>query len=249
MRTYTNNDLKIIGDNNASGGKYNNAKIIGDSVINGNLECVNFKCVGDTKVQGNLKTDHTRIVGSLSVAGAFESDDVRIAGNVEASGDIKSKNLILRGGMDVKGGVNSDDLRLTGYTTIRKNCEAETFISEGPLAISGLLSADYIDIRIHSRCKVSEIGGERIQARRGHYAKLGNLLKTFFIPADTFKGKLVADSIEGDEIRLEDTKAKVVRGKDVVIGDGCEIDMLEYTEECRIDGRSSVKEKRKISAR
>ena len=249
MKTYSNGDLKIIGDNNASGGKYHNAKIIGDGVVDGNLECQNFKCVGNTRVDGNVKADHARIVGSLSVSGSLESDEIKINGNVDTNGDMKSKSLVLRGGMEIKGGVKGEEVRLIGYTTIRKNCEVESFRSEGPLTIAGMLNADDVDIRIHSRCKVNEIGGERIQARRGHYSRLGDLLKTFFIPADMFKGKLVADSIEGDEIRLEDTKAKVVRGKNVVIGEGCEIDSVEYSNECIINHRSTVKEKKKISAR
>ncbi len=249
MKINTKGDLKIIGDSSASGGHYKNARIIGDSIVNGDIDCVNFKCVGNTKVDGKLHADNTKVVGSLSVIGSIESDDIRIDGNIESYGDLMSKNLVLRGGMDVKGGVTAEDIRLIGYTTIRKNCDAESFRSEGPLTIVGLLNADEIDIRINSRCKVAEIGGERIQARRGHYPRLGNLIKSFFIPADLFKGKLITDSIEGDEIRLEDTNAKIVRGKKIFIGDGCEIDIVEYAEECRITRRSSVKEKKKISAR
>ena len=35
--------------------------------------------------------------------------------------------------------------------------------------------------------------------------------------------------IEGDLISLENTKADVVRGNDITIGDGCEIGTVEYT--------------------
>ncbi|MGO9481829.1 MAG: hypothetical protein ACLP05_08630 [Candidatus Kryptoniota bacterium] len=246
MRTQTRTDLRIIGDNSATGGSYNNAKIIGESVINGNLDCLNFKCVGSSRIEGNMKANHARIVGSVSITGSLETDDIRIAGNVDTNGDVKAANLLLTGGLDIKGGVKSGNIRLTGYSTIKRNCEAETFRSEGPLNIGGLLTADDVDIRIHSRCRVSEIGGERICARRGHYSKLRNIIKSLFIPADYFKGELVVDSIEGDDIRLEDTKARTVRGKNVVIGEGCEIDSLEYTGECRINGRSMVKEKKKV---
>ncbi|HUI30756.1 MAG TPA: polymer-forming cytoskeletal protein [Candidatus Acidoferrales bacterium] len=250
MKTHSTNsaraDLKIIGDNSASGGLYRNAKIIGDSIINGNLDCINFKSIGNSRIEGNLRSKHVRIVGSVSITGSLETEEVRIDGNVETNGDVNAGDLVLRGGVDIKGGVKSDDLRMTGYATIRKNCEAETFRSEGPLTIGGLLSADDIDIRIHSRCKVAEIGGERVSIRRGHHSKLANMLKSLFMPPDFFKGKLIADSIEGDELQLEDTKAKIVRGKNVMIGDGCEIDLLEYEDACRINGRSTVKEKKRI---
>ncbi len=246
MKADARADLKIIGDNNVSGGSYNYVHIIGDSIVNGNLDCLNLKTIGSVQINGNAKTDNAKIVGSISVSGSLESEDIRISGNIDTNADLKAKNISLKGGMDIKGGIKSDNIRLTGFVTIKKNCEAETFRSEGPLTIGGLLNADKIDIRIHSRCRISEIGGGKIRATRGHYSKLGRLIKSFLIPADFFKGKLVADSIEGDEIRLEDTKAKTVRGKTVVIGERCEIDLLEYSEECRIYGKSTVKEKKKI---
>lgn len=46
---------------------------------------------------------------------------------------------------------------------------------------------------------------------------------------------------------MEYTKAKVVRGKNVVIGDGCEINLLEYESECVVHGHPFIKEKRKLS--
>lgn len=247
MTASTRVDLKIIGDNSASGGNYNHARIIGDTIINGNLDCLTFKCIGNSRINGNLRTNDARIVGSVSVTGSLEAEEIRIAGNLDANGDVETKSLVLRGGMNIKGGVKSDDIKVTGYATITKNCEAETFRSEGPLSIGGLLNAGEVDIRIHSRCRVVEIGGENIKVRRGHHSGLGNMIKALFIPADFFKGKLVVDSIEGDEIRLEDTKAKVVRGKNLVLGDGCEIDYLEYASECRISGRSIVKDKKKVN--
>ncbi len=41
---------------------------------------------------------------------------------------------------------------------------------------------------------------------------------------------LRTNSIEGDRVELEYTTAMVVRGKEVIIGEGCKIDRVEYTE-------------------
>lgn len=173
VKASTRVDLKIIGDNNAAGGNFNHVRIIGDTIINGNLDCLTFRSVGDSRINGNLKANDARIVGSVSIMGSLETEEIRIAGNLDASGDVKTYSLVLKGGMETKGGVKSDDIRVTGFATIAKNCESETFKSEGPLSIGGLLNAGEIDIRIHSRCRVAEIGGERIQARRGHYSGPG----------------------------------------------------------------------------
>ncbi|MFZ1081445.1 MAG: hypothetical protein WAO19_05915 [Candidatus Kryptoniota bacterium] len=246
MKTDTRADLKIIGDSSSSGGHYNSAKVIGDCIVNGNLDCVRFKCVGNSKINGDVETKEAKIIGSTSITGFLKSDNIRVTGNVDVNGDINSKDIVIRGGVDTKGGIKSDEIRIKGYVTIKKNCEAEIFRSEGPLAIGGLLNAESIEIRIHSICKITEIGGERIDVRRGHGSKLERIFKSIFLPADFYGGKLVTDCIEGDQVRLEYTKAKVVRGKNVVIGDGCEIDLVEYAEECRINGHSAVKQKKNV---
>lgn len=240
-------DLRIIGNGSATGGYYNDVKVIGDGVINGDFECNHFRCAGTATVNGSINTHSLRVAGSSSVTGTLKSDDIRIAGNVDVQGDIKGGTFVVRGGADVRGSVSADDVSLKGYVNIRRNCGADKFCSEGPLTVSGLLSADDIDIKIHSSCKVSEIGGHKIRARRGHGSTIAHLLKSLFIAPDFYSGKLICDSIEGDEIQLEYTKAKVVRGKKVIIGDGCEVDLIEYKDECRVFGRSSIKDKKKIS--
>ena len=58
-----------------------------------------------------------------------------------------------------------------------------------------------------------------------------------------FKRKfLTTNLIEGDKITLENTKCKIVRGHDIVIGPGCEIDKVEYTGKLTIDKDSTVGE-------
>lgn len=240
--------LRLIGNGSASGGYYSDVKVVGDGVINGDFDCINFRSAGNSKINGNMVTKSVRIAGSSSVTGSLKSDDLRVAGNLDVLGDIKSKNIVIRGGTEAKGNIKADDIGIKGYMTVKKNCEAETFKSEGPIAIGGLLNAEQVDIRIHSTCSATEIGGETISARRGHGATLGHIIKSLFLPADFYNGKLVADSIEGDEIRLEYTKAKVVRGSSVTIGPGCEIELVEYKKDLRVSGRPLIREKRKIDA-
>ena len=43
-------------------------------------------------------------------------------------------------------------------------------------------------------------------------------------------------TIEGDQVELEYTQAKVVRGKYVRIGAGCEIDRVEYSGDLTVEG-------------
>lgn len=245
-----NNDarpnFKILGENTAAGGFYNDARIVGNSVINGDLDCVTFKSTGDSKVNGNLKAESLRVTGSVSITGTMKSENVVISGNVESNGDVHSQKLVVRGGITTEGGIKGSDVNLKGYVTVKKDCESERFKADGQLMINGLLNADDIIIKTYGQSRVSEIGGDKITIGKGSNSSVAQMIKFFFVPSNFQNGMLEADSIEGDEIRLTHTKAKVVRGKNVVIGDGCVIDLVEYKENLHIHGRSSVKEKRKI---
>ncbi|WP_216828547.1 hypothetical protein [Alkalihalobacterium elongatum] len=69
----------------------------------------------------------------------------------------------------------------------------------------------------HATSRINEFGGETI--------KVGSK------SINVYKGphRLEANIIEGDNIFLEHTTAKVVRGKNVVIGAHCQIDLVEYS--------------------
>ena len=88
-----------------------------------------------------------------------------------------------------------------------------------------MLNAEHVDITPTSGSHIGSIGGSSIEITRPteHGFALFRSKAAGSVPL------IVIDSIEGDNVRLECTSAKVVRGKDVVIGIGCRIDRVEYT--------------------
>lgn len=53
------------------------------------------------------------------------------------------------------------------------------------------------------------------------------------------------NTIEGDTITVEYTQAKVVRGRQIVVGPGSKIDRVEYTVSCEAE-EGTVREKVKV---
>lgn len=245
MNDIKRNNFKIIGDNSAAGGYYNDARIVGNSIVNGDLDCVNFKSVGDSKINGNLNSERIRVMGTISITGSSKSRNAVITGNLDAAGDINCRNLVLRGGISSEGCIKGNELKLKGYATIKKNCETERFKSDGQLTIDGLLNADDINIKVYGQSKVSEIGGDKIVVRKGSSKSVAKMVKFLFVPSEFHHGILQTNSIEGNEIRLANTKAKVVRGRNIIIDDGCEIDLVEYEDRLQVSKGSSVKEQKK----
>jgi hypothetical protein len=114
--------------------------------------------------------------------------------------------------------------------------------SKGAFDIKGMLNAGVIEIDLNGRSTAREIGGERIVVTKGLGSRLEELLRFVFL----HPGALTVDVIEGDEVQLEQVIAKVVRGNRVVIGPGCEIDLVEHKGDYRKADGATVKEERRM---
>lgn len=199
-------DLKINGSGSSGGGKFNKVNVMGEGKISGDVDCINFKIYGQGELDGNLKT----------------ADTVDIKGKAEVKGGLEAKSVEIQGEIEVSGDFFVDEAKITGIISVGGDCNAEIFTLEGGFTIDGLLNADILKISVYESCKVHEIGGSEITVKK--YSKSVSFLNRF-VPKNK---KLIADVIEGDDIYLENTKAKVVRGTNVTIGSGCKIELVEY---------------------
>jgi cytoskeletal protein CcmA (bactofilin family) len=225
MENETLRDLKISGITSTSGGLFHNVRIDGIGKVVGDLECVDFHASGKSNVNGNVKTNLVHIQGMTTI-----------------QGNMQAKKAVVHGHAAIKGYLMSDDIEIHGSLSVKGNCDSERFFARGSFSIEGLLNADMIDVTIHGYNRVREIGGAVIRIRKSptRFARM------FKFPFFTFSSKLVTDSIEGDEIVLEWTQAKIVRGNHITIGPGCEIGRVEYKNDLKVATEAKVKEHEKI---
>lgn len=233
-------DLKITGNGNSSGGIFRDVKIMGDASIDGDLDILAFKCTGTARIAGNVKSTSCSIVGTVIIRGNVETGEAKITGKLDVDGNIKAKAIRSNGETLIKGGVAGEDVHLEGSFTVKGNCEAEKMSMKGIFTIEGLLNAGTVVMNVHSKCRVKEIGGEKIEIRRGSGSVFKRLIGYFYLPSDFFEGTLHADTIEGDDIYIEHTAANVIRGTNVVVGPGCSIGYVEYTGAFKKENGSSV---------
>lgn len=207
MDSENRNNLVINGAGKASGGKYKKVEINGSGKIEDHLDCIDFITNGKSEVNGDVKTDRVEVNGFAAVNGHTETKRLKVSGKANMGGNI-----------------SGDEVIIEGHVTAKGDCEAETFRLKGGFSLDGLLNAGNIDIQLYGNCRVKEIGGEIINVREGHQ-DFRNFIKMFF---QSFATKLTTDTIEGDDIHLDYTTANVVRGNNITIGPGCDIDLVEY---------------------
>ncbi|MGZ7096125.1 MAG: polymer-forming cytoskeletal protein [Methanobacterium sp.] len=219
-------DIKINGSGSSGGGKYNSVIINGNGKIDGDLDCIFLKISGQCTINGNVNADSVNVHGHSLVKGNLESEKAKIHGDADIDGSVSIENAEIYGNIDVNG-----------------DCNAEAFKIEGTFAIVGLLNAGELELSLYGPSKAREIGGEKITVKKkGKYDFLG--LKSLIMPGGN--KELTAETIEGDDIYLENTSAKVVRGNNIELGPGCEIELAEYKDSFVKDEKAEVNTQQKI---
>jgi len=214
-------DLKIYGQGSSCGGEFRDVIIKGNGQITGDVECRNYSIYGNGEIKGNLN-----------------ADEIKIKGQAEFIGDIKTNEINVQGEVQIRGNLSTEEASITGNFKINENFNAETCKIEGGFEIDGLLSADDLEINMYWPCKVLEIGGTSIKVKNENkFSFLG--IKNIIIPKAQNR-LLTVDTIEGDDIYLENTNAKIVRGKNIEIGPDCNIDLVEYQENFKDHEKSHV---------
>lgn len=236
-------DLTISGSGSAAGGLYDRLSINGEGRIHGDVDCLNIKAYGMTTFNGNVKVERFDVAGETTIKGKVDAEEIKVKGQAHVYGYVICKELNVIGATTIEGDLTSDAIEIKGATTIKGDCEAEDFQARGGFDIQGLLNAGQIHVRLYGKCQAKEIGGETIRIEKdGLDFSLVKWLKSIL----HYTNELVADTIEGDDIYLENTKAKVVRGNNVIVGPGCQIDLVEYKNQFEQKEKSTVKEHKKI---
>ena len=236
-------DIKTAGGGTFTGGTYGDVTFNGSGTINGDVDAITFRVNGAGSTNGRVKAQSITVNGTAGFNGEVQANDMTINGDASIRDGAGIGKLVVKGNLSVGGGVSAHEVELKGFLRIGGDCDAEQFTGEGGFNVAGLLNAGNIDIMVHAPSTVREMGGERIVVRQpgGNIASFTGLLTLWA------EKRLTAETIEADTVWLENTTAKVVRGKNVTVGAGCVIDLVEYADTYTPGGTAQVKEARQVA--
>lgn len=239
-------DLIISGSGRASGGKFKKVSISGSGEITSDVECEKLSISGSGHLQGRLSASRASISGSGKIDGDVDcKDEFKISGWANLDGNLKCGELKVSGDSHLGGSVDAEEVHISGSTKINGDCNAEKFFTSGGFNIGGLLNAGTIELQLHPwGSRVRDIGGEKISVFITPIGFIGNVFKAIFSAGHKYI--LQTGTIEGDDISLCKTKADVVRGANIKIGEGCEIGLVEYTGTYEKAADAVVREEKKI---
>lgn len=236
--------ISISGTSVLDGGEYGTLRVSGSFKGNGDIKCNEFHSSGSSTFKGDLETETFRSSGSSRIdgklvctelysSGAVSCESAEISEKLHLSGGLKMSGDLNAGTIKVSGGLNCANLHceqahISGGCCLQGNLETEYLHCTGKIIVPGLLNSEKIEIAPVAGSSIGTIGGSDIKILIPD--NTSNPLGVFGLFEKRHASRRIDVSIiEGDKIELEATHAKIVRGNDVKIGEGCKIDLVEYT--------------------
>lgn len=256
----------IEGVGSIAGGEYQNLVIDGAGTVNGELTAEDIEINGVGKFKDKVtaksivingagkfledtKCEEIDVEGSGTFKGNLEVNELQVSGSSKVEKMVQGDMAHIEGALVALDGASFDKVTVDGAFKTLKSLEVEEINCNGILSIGEELNGEKIIITLKGASKIGTIGGHEIKVRKGSFygnTQIFSMIKGLFSGESSNYDGLTCVEIEGDEIDVEYTKAKIVRGCNVVIGDKCEIGKVEYSESIIASPSAKIREKVKV---
>lgn len=168
-----------------------------------------------TKLHGKVNAR-----GDFNVGGKTEIEVLNVSGSARFKDDVNAIKITLNGTSEFGGNVTANQVKGSGTLTVQGKVSAESFSFAGSIVINDKLKAKKITLKVNQGT---------IQHMEGQIIKIkskGGILQT--------------NTIKGEIIDIESTKADLIQGQKVRVGPNCDIreikaETLETHESSSVD--------------
>ncbi len=215
--------------------KTKRVSISGSSKIDG-CNCEEFRASGASKVNGDLRADDADVSGATKVDGNACFGTLDSSGSLKIMGKSEGKKLDLSGASKFEDDIIVENIESSGSLKVKGNVDCDSISVKGSIKISGKLKGD-VSLKLSGNSKIERIEGGEVLVESG-----GSRFSIFGFGKS---GKLDTESISGNNIYLENTKAKIVSGNEVVIGSGCKVETVK-AKSLKVHESASVENKKNL---
>lgn len=211
-------DYKFSGAGTIPGGEYEKIAVSGSARLGGEIRCSSFHSAGALSGEGSISC----------------SGEVHTSGSSHVGGSISADSLVASGSFR-SGSISGGRVKISGACRVNGDIEADRVVFRGSISCSGLINADVVEIHINGTCQVGSIGGGEILIA----PETENAKRSIFKRGE-YLMMVVEEGIEADEVRIENVKCPVVTGRCVLIGDGCHVNIVQYSDSVEISPNAHV---------
>ena len=227
-------DIKISGAGQIPAGEFEHIKISGSGSCDGAVKCISLHASGAVHCHDSVYcTESFHTSGAGHVRGSVTAQVIEGSGALSINGNCTARQkLIAKGAFTVHGEIEAEDADIRGVI----DCD-------------GLLNAERLYMDLERRSNIQAIGGSSIEivARRTERVSFSWFRRKHITVDSTVPTVLVVrESIEGDTVTIEGVRCNTVVGRNVVVGEGCKIDSVRYSESIEIAEDAIVKHCEKV---
>ena len=242
--------MNISGSGRISAGEYNEKiSVSGSGKIDGKVRCKALSCSGSVSGNDELQcTEEVHVSGSMKLAQNLSAQGIHVSGSLTVGGEcIAEQDIKVSGIMKCHRKMKCTTLKISGGLNCDEDIEAELVKISGGIQCTGLLNAENIEIEFgRTGCSVGSIGGSNITILSSESKNPLNRLALFSSIIKNIGTFQVGQAIEGDVIAVERVHAPLIVGRVVAVGAGCQIDLVQYSEEAEVHPDAIVKKLEKI---
>ncbi|MDU2688961.1 MAG: hypothetical protein E7C44_15955 [Paeniclostridium sordellii] len=218
--------ISLDGVGSSGGGKFEDINISGVYSLKGDIICNKLDVSGVLKNSKNIQCEEFKVSGVLKSSESLKAQSINVSGVATIGKNIKSQKIFGEGCIKVKEEIESEKIDL-----------------QGNIICEGLINCEDFYLFTEGESKIGEIGATNIEICGGEKSR--NIFN-IFIPKRIKNNHAYIKVIEGDNIKLSNCDVDIVRGKNIVIGENCKINKVEYSESIDINELSKVDNINKI---
>ncbi|AKG34123.1 hypothetical protein [Paenibacillus durus] len=190
-----------------------------------------LKVKGSLTKREDVRRTSVEVVGYLRVLGSMTTSKLKVLGDCSIRNQCQATQVENLGSLRVHC-LQAGRVTSLGYLSVSKKAAAGCFQAEGAVRIESLIASESIDIRLSSICRVGTMkAGGNITVRP--FSRPFNFFMRPFL-------RLRCESVQGVNVTLCQTEAKLVCGEEIIIGPGCTIQEVRYSKSLQTDPGSYV---------
>lgn len=242
--------MNISGSGRILAGEYNEKiSVSGSGKIDGKVRCKALSCSGSVSGNGELECiEDVHVSGSMKLEQGLKAQSIHVSGSLKIDGEcVAEQDVKVSGMLKCHKTLKCTTLKVAGVLNCEEGIEAEEVKILGGIHCAGLLNAENVAIEFNqTTSSIGSIGGSNITILGKDSKSALNRLALFSKLAKNIGMLQIHQSIEGDTIAVEKVNAPLIVGRIVAIGAGCQVDLVQYSEEIEIHPDAVVKKVEKI---
>lgn len=190
-----------------------------------------LKVRGSLLRRDDITASSVNVFGHLNARGKVTAAELKVSGECSIAGHCYTGRTENLGSLRVHS-LKSDHIRSTGYLSATNEISTLTFLAKGAIRLNTLYAAKSVEIILGSPCTADQIRTEGSVTIK----RFSGMLNALMGPLR----KLSCRHIQGDIVNLEHTTARLVSGRDIRIGPGCDIQEIRYSASLKVSGNAKV---------